>query len=327
MRAVYISEFGLSDAVEVRDVPHPQEPHDDAILVKAHAAGINRADILQAKGHYPPPFGYDPHLPGLEFAGEIAAIGDTVSTWKIGDRVFGIVTAGAQAEFVLTHSSLVAAIPDDIEYVAAAAVPEAFVTAHDAVITQAGLAPGETFLIHAVGSGVGLAALQVAKANGATVIGTSRTTDKLERCQQFGLDVAIDAANGEFAEKVMHATHGRGVDVILDLVGGFYLQQNLACLAEKGRLMLVGLTSGRNAEFDLGLVLQKRLVIRGTVLRSRSLAEKVAATERFSRDVLPLLVSGRVRPNVDSVFPVSQVAHAYARVAANANFGKVVLQF
>lgn len=326
MRAVYISEFGRLDGVEVRDISLPEEPHGDAILVKVHAAGINRADILQAKGLYPPPPTYDPHLPGLEFAGEITAIGNTVSTWKLGDRVFGIVSAGGQAEFVLTHSSLVTAIPDDLDYLAAAAVSEAFVTAHDAAITQAGLTACETILIHAVGSGVGLAALQLAKTTGATVIGTSRTADKLDRCQPFGLDVAIDAADGDFADKVMHATDGRGVDVVLDLVGGSYFQQNLACLAERGRLMLVGLTSGRKTEFDLGLALQKRLVLRGTVLRSRAFAEKVAVTDGFSRDVLPMLVNGRVKPNVDSVFPMSRVADAYARVASNANFGKVVLE-
>ncbi|MBP9663864.1 MAG: NAD(P)H-quinone oxidoreductase [Pyrinomonadaceae bacterium] len=327
MRAVYISEFGRLDAVEVRDVAAPDEPGGDAVLVKVHAAGVNRADILQAKGLYPPPPAYSAHLPGLEFAGEIAAVGNSLLRWKTGDRVFGIVPAGGQSEFLLTHSALVTAIPDTLSYSEAAAVPEAFITAHDAIITQAAITKGEKLLIHAVGSGVGLAALQLGKAVGATVIGTSRTADKLERCKPLGLDVSVLTDGGDFAKHVLDATHAEGVSVILDLVGGAYFQQNLACLAEKGRLMLVGLTSGRKAEFDLGLALQKRLTIKGTVLRSRSPAEKAGVTERFADGVVPLLASGQISPAIDSIFSVSQAADAYARVESNANFGKVVLEF
>lgn len=326
MRAVYINEFGSLSEVEVRDVPAPIEPAADEILVKVHAAGINRADILQAKGLYPPPPPYSPHLPGLEFAGEIAAVPDS-GWWQLGDRVFGIVPAAGQAEFVVTHSDLVAAIPDNLTYIEAAGVPEAFITAHDAVFTQGLIIQGETLLIHAVGSGVGLAALQLGKAAGAKVIGTSRTADKLARCKEFGLDVAIEASDGEFAEKILDATGGRGVDVILDLVGGAYFGHNLTCLARKGRLMLVGLTAGRKAEFDMGLALQKRLTIRGTVLRSRSLAEKADATARFAADVAPLIAAGQIKPNIDSVFRGSEVTTAYERVASNANFGKVILEF
>jgi NADPH:quinone reductase len=327
MRAVYITEFNHPDGLCVRDIDAPGEPARDEVLVKVHAAGVNRADILQAKGLYPPPPRYSPHLPGLEFAGEVAAVADSEPQWKIGDRVFGIVPAAGQAEFVLTDSSLLARIPDTLTYVEGAAVPEAFITAHDAIFTQGMLAIGETLLIHAIGSGVGLAGLQIAKAAGAGVIGTSRTADKLERCREFGLDVGIQAANGDFAEQVREATGGRGVDVVMDLVGGSYFSQDLMCLAPKGRLMLVGLTAGRKADFDMGLALQKRLTIKGTVLRSRTLDEKADATARFAADVLPLIAAGKIRPNVDSVFPLSEVKRAYERVMSNENFGKVILEF
>ncbi len=327
MRAVYISEFGQADAVEVRDVPDPSAPTGDAVLVKVHAAGVNRADLLQTKGLYPPPAGYSPNMPGLEFAGEVAGVGSTVSRWKTGDRVFGILAAAGQAEFVLTHAGLLAAIPDTLSFIDAAAIPEAFITAQDAILTQAGLKEGETLLVHAVGSGVGLAGLQLGKAIGAKVMGTSRTAEKLARCTEYGLDLGIETDGQDFAERVFGAISGSGVDVILDLVGGPYFQQNLACLATKGRLMLVGLTAGRSAEFDMGIALQKRLTIRGTTLRARSLAEKADATAWFAAEVVPLLASGRVKPNVDSVFSVSDVKNAYARVGSNANFGKVILEF
>lgn len=327
MRAVYITEFGRADAVEVRDMPDPHEPLGDEVLVKIHAAGVNRADLLQAKGLYPPPAEYSPNMPGLEFAGEVVAVGETVAAWKAGDRVFGILPAAGQARFVLTDADLLAAIPDTLSFIDAAAVPEAFITAHDAIITQAGLVEGETLLVHAVGSGVGLAGLQLGKAIGAKVIGTSRTAEKLVRCTEFGLDLGIQTDGQDFAERVFDATSGNGVDVILDLVGGPYFHQNLSCLATRGRLMLVGLTGGRSAEFDMGIALQKRLTIRGTTLRARSLVEKAGATARFAAAVVPLLASGKVKPNIDSVFPVSYVKDAYAHVASNANFGKVILEF
>lgn len=327
MRAVYIPEFGRSDAVEVRNVPDLAEPTGDAVLVKVHAAGVNRADLLQAKGLYPPPAEYSPNMPGLELAGEVVSVGSSVSRWTTGDRVFGIVAAAGQAEYVMTHSDLLAAIPDSLNFVDAAAIPEAFITAQDAIVTQAGLKEGETLLVHAVGSGVGLAGLQLGKAVGTKVIGTSRTDEKLARCTELGLDLGIETDGDDFAERVLAGTSGRGVDVILDLVGGPYFKQNLACLATKGRLMLVGLTAGRSAEFDMGIALQKRLTIRGTTLRARSHAEKAAATAWFTAEVVPLLASGKIKPNVDSVFPVSDVKDAYARVGSNANFGKVILEF
>jgi len=327
MKAVYIKEFGGIENLEMREVPDPQAPDGDQILIRVRAAGLNRADLLQRRGLYPPPPGYSPNIPGLEFAGEIESVGDSVDDYKKGDRVFGITAGEAQAEFLLIDSSLVAEIPDNLNFAEAAAVPEAFITAHDAVFAQARLKEGESLLIHAVGSGVGLAALQLAKANGAETFGTSRTTDKLERCRPFGLAHAIAASDGNFIEALLKLTDGSGVDVILDLVGGAYFEQNLQSLKTKGRLMLVGTTSGSKAEIDLSIVMRKRAKIVGTVLRARPTDEKADAVQRFSDEVVPLLATGKVRPNVDRVFSVGEVQEAHAYLESNESFGKVIFEF
>lgn len=328
MRAVYITTFGGPENLEIREIPDPQKPAGKHVLVRVKAAGVNRADLIQRRGNYPPPQGFSPNVPGLEFAGEVVEAGDAVPAFHSGDRVFGIVAGEAQAELVLTDERILAKIPDNLSFVEAAAVPEVFITAHDAIFTQAGFTKGETILIHAVGSGVGLAGLQLAKAAGAFVFGTSRTENKLEKCREFGLDSGIVTAKPpEFADIVKEKTGGSGVDVILDLVGAAYFQQNLESLALKGRLVLVGLTACSTAEFNLGIALYKRLKIVGTSLRARPLAEKAEATVRFARDVVPLLADETVRPNVDKVFPVEDVRAAHEYLESNESFGKVVLEF
>lgn len=328
MKAVYIKTFGGPENLEIRDVPDPSKPTGSQALVRVRGAGLNRADLLQRRGVYPPPSGYSPNIPGLEFAGEIVETGESVDKWKTGDRVFGITAGEAQAELLLIDSTQLARIPDNLNFTEAAAIPEAFITAHDAVFTQGELKSGETLLVHAVGSGVGLAAIQLAKANGAKTVGTSRTADKLERSREFGLDEAIlTGESSDFAEILMTKNSGHGVDVILDLVGGAYFPDNLKSLAPKGRLMLVGLTAGRKTEFDLSVALSKRLRIIGTVLRGRSLEEKAEATRKFSEQVVPLLADGKVRPNIDKVFPVDDVRDAHEYLESNKSFGKVVLEF
>ena len=327
MKAVYIHTFGSIDNIEIRELPEPRSPFGSEVLVRVHAAGLNRADLLQVRGLYPPPTGYSPNIPGLEFAGEVAAAGDTVTKWSVGDRVFGITAGEAQAEFLLTEENLIAAIPENLNYTEAAAVPEAFITAHDALFTLGGLKAGEALLIHAVGSGVGLAGLQLAKACGATVIGTSRTAAKLEKCEKYGLDAAISTGEEiSFADLVKEKTFEKGADVVLDLVGAAYFAQNLASLAVKGRLVLVGLTSGAAAEFDLRIALQKRATIIGTVLRGRPSAEKADAMLKFTDEVLPLFESGKIRPNLDRVFGMKDVIDAYNYLDSNESFGKVVLE-
>jgi len=326
MKAVYIRSFGGPENLEIREVPDAPPPKSGEVRIRVRAAGLNRADLLQRLGGYPPPAGYSPNIPGLEFAGEVVQAGENTS-FKIGGRVFGITAAEAQAEYLTLDAGLLAGIPENLSFNEAAAVPEAFITAHDAVFTQADLRPGETLLVHAAGSGVGLAAIQMAKAAVAKTIGTSRTADKLERARELGLDEAILAGEGAGFASVLRSKNGGGVDVVLDLVGGVYFRENLECLRPKGRLMLVGLTSGRSAEFDLGLALTKRLKIIGTVLRGRSPEEKAEATRAFNRDVVPLLASGKVVPNLDKVFPAEEVVQAHEYLESNRSFGKVVLEF
>ena len=328
MKTVYINSFGTDLDISVQDRSDPEIADANQAIVRVRAAGLNRADLLQAFGHYPPPVGYSANIPGLEFAGEIEAIGGSVTDWGIGDRVFGITAGESQAERLVTDASLLAAIPQNLSFVEAAAVPEAFITAHDALITQAALKAGESLLIHAIGSGVGLAGLQIAKANGCQVIGTSRTADKLDKCRHLGLDAGLVPGDPpDFKDEILKLTDGQGANVILDLVGAAYFEQNLVSLALKGRLVLVGLTSGAKAEFNLAMALHKRASIIGTVLRARSTAEKAEATASFVRDVVPHLHSGTVTPNVDRVFPVSNVMPAYEYLRSNSSFGKVVLKF
>ncbi len=320
--------------MEFGEVENPSKPKEKEVLVNVKAAALNRADIMQREGHYPAPKGFPEKILGLEFAGEVAEIGEGATNFKNGDRVFGITAGGAQAEFLLTDESLLARVPDNLNFTEAATIPEAFITAHDAIFTQGDLREGETLLIHAVGSGVGLAALQLAKAKNVKTFGTSRTADKLEKCNEFGLDFgvvttseSVEENSNAFAEIVQYKNDGKGVDVILDLVGAKYFAANLASLALKGRLILVGLTSGRTAEFNLGMALAKRAKIIGTVLRSRPTEEKAEATQAFVRDVLPLVAEGKIKPNLDRIFQVKNIREAHEYLESNVSFGKVVLEF
>jgi len=324
MRAIVISRPGGPEVLELRDVATPA-PRAHEILVRVHATAVNRADLSQRAGHYPAPEGAPQDIPGLEYAGVVEDVGAEVTQWQRGDRVMGLVGGGSYAEYVATHEREAVRIPDALSFVDAAAVPEAFITAHDALFTQMRLQRGESVLIHAVGSGVGTAGLQLAKAAGARVIGTQRNAWKLQQATSLGLDVPIDTSAGDFVDTVMRETGGRGVDGVLDLVGGDYTGANLRALAVRGRIMLVGLVAGSRHELDLRMMLRKRATLTGTVLRARSHTEKVAVTEAFARDVLPLLENGTIRPVVGEVMPLAEAARAHERVAGNRNFGKVVL--
>lgn len=330
MKAVWIKEFGGTENLGVREIADLPAPATDRVLIRVKAAALNRADLLQRRGLYPAPKGFPQEIPGLEFAGEIAAVGDVVENLKIGQRVFGISAGAAQAEFVSAPENTLVEIPANLNFTEAAAVPEAFITAHDALFTQADLRMGESVLIHAIGSGVGLAALQLAKAAGAFVIGTSRTPDKIERASQFGLDVGILAKNElsaeKFAETVKNETGGAGVNVVLDLVGAKYLGANLLSLAKLGRLVFVGTTAGSRAEIDILTVMSKRLRLFGTVMRSRSIEEKATATRLFAEQVVPLLARGIVKPTIDRVFPFAEIRAAHEYLESNQSFGKVVLE-
>jgi putative PIG3 family NAD(P)H quinone oxidoreductase len=327
MRAVTIISFGGVEGLEVREVADAPPATLDRVRVRVRAAGLNRADILQRLGRYPAPPGYPQEIPGMEFAGEVEEIGAEVRQWKVGDRVFGIIGGGGQAEFVTVPANHLAGIPPNLDWAEAAAVPEVFMTAHDALFTQCGLQLGETVLIHAAGSGVGTAASQLVRAAGATAYGTSRTAGKLEKAKEFGLTESFVAGGDpmDFVPAVEQWTNGLGVNVVMDLVGAAYLKANLTSLAIKGRLIFVGTTSGAKAEIDYSIAMGKRLRIMGTSLRTRSLEEKATATRLFAQHVVPLLATGAVRPVIDKVFKMEEVRAAHQRIESNETFGKVVL--
>ncbi len=317
IKALVITRSGGPEVLAVVDRPRP-EPAGDEILVRVRAAGLNRADLLQREGRYPAPADAPQDIPGMEYSGTIEAVGPDVRVLRGGERVFGIVGGGAQAEYLVTREALATVVPTAVGDIEAGAIPEAYITAHDALYVQAALAEGERVLVHAVGSGVGIAALQLAKAKGCTVYGTSRTAEKLARARELGLDTAIDVSRESFEERAA------GVDVIVDFIGGPYLERNLAALAPRGRLVVVSTLGGPAAQISLRTLMTKRLRVMGTVLRSRSFDEKVAATEAFARDVLPLLEGGALRPPVERVFSLEEGAEAHRYMAADKNFGKLV---
>jgi len=327
MKAVTIFSFGGVEGLEIREVADAPQATADRVRVRVRAAGLNRADILQRLGRYPAPPGYPQEIPGLEFAGEVEEVGDEARRWKVGDRVFGIIGGGGQAEFVTLPESHLAEIPANLDWAQAASIPEVFMTAHDALFTQCQVQMGERVLIHAAGSGVGTAAVQLVCAAGAFAYGTSRTAEKLEAAREFGLAESVVVGDDPmtFAYAVKQWTGDRGVDVILDLVGAAYLKANLEAIASKGRLIFVGTTSGARAEIDYSIVMRKRLRIMGTSLRTRSTEEKATATRLFAEHVVPLFASGAVRPVIDRVFKMAEVRAAHERIESNESFGKVVL--
>ena len=324
MRAVCIREPGGVEVLELREVADP-EPGPGEIRVAVRATGLNRADLLQRRGRYPPPAGEREDIPGLELSGVVESLGPRTRRFRVGDRVMAVVATGAYAEKVVLHEREAMRVPEGMDLVEAAAIPEAFVTAWDALVRQASLRPGERVLIQAVASGVGTAAIQIARLAGAWVMGTSRTADKLARCGELGLDKGLHLQEPRFAKEVRAATGGAGVDVILDLVGGAYVEEAPAAMAPRGRLVLVGLTAGDAARLPLGLLLSKRLTVRGTVLRARPIEEKMELAQAFERELVPAFEQGRLKPVLDEAIPVSEVRRAHERLEANATFGKLVL--
>ncbi len=325
MKAVVITRPGGPEVLEYREVPDPVAGPED-LLIRVRATALNRADLLQRMGGYPQPGPKPPfEIPGLEYAGEVVAAGERVEGFAVGDRVMGLLAGGGYAELVVTHSRLAVKVPDALSWEEAGATPEVFITAHDALL-QCGLAAGERVLIHAAGSGVGVAAVQIAKVMGASfVAGTAGSGEKLARAAELGLDLGINYREQDFAEAVLRATDGQGVDVVLDVIGAEYWERNLRVLAVKGRMVIVGLMGGTAAQVNLGVLLQKRLQVRGTTLRARPLEEKAVATRAFEKSVLPHIASGRVKVVIDRVYALRDAAEAHAYMATNANFGKIVL--
>src|SRR3954466_4698537 len=304
MRAVIYEGAGGPEVITIGEVPKP-EVGKDHIRVKVHAAGLNRADLIQRRGQYAAPHGWPADIPGLEYAGEVEAVRPGVTRWRVGDRVMGLVGGGAQAEYVVVHQDEVLPIPGALSFEEAAAIPEAFLTAYDALVTRGRLQSGERVLIHAAGSGVGTAAAQIAKHLGATVLGTSRSGDKLARALVYGLDIGIDTTQTPFREAV-----GDPVHVVLDVLGGPAFTDNLAVLAPRGRLILLGFLAGSTSQLDLGPILRKRLEIIGTVMRTRGLEERIPLVREFAQRMLPLFESQSeekpLRPVLERTYPMAQ---------------------
>jgi putative PIG3 family NAD(P)H quinone oxidoreductase len=322
MKAAIITQPGGPEVLKIQDVETP-EPVGEQVRVRVRASGMNRADLLQRVGIYGAPAGSPSDIPGLEFAGEVDAVGSLVRTWKPGQRVMGLAGGGAQAEYILAHEGLLVEIPENLDFVQAAGVPEVFMTAHDALFTQAGLGMGERVLIHAAGSGVGTAAIQLVKAAGATAFGTARTPAKLERVRELGLDAGFSPQN--FAAEIQALTGGQGVQVVLDGVGAAYLEQNLQAMGLWGRMVILGEMGGTLGNLNISLLLVKRISIKGVILRSRTLEEKLAVTRAFAASVLPLLASGRVRPIIERTYPLAEISAAHTAMGNNQNFGKIIL--
>jgi tumor protein p53-inducible protein 3 len=293
-------------------------------LVEVRATAVNRADLLQARGLYPPPAGVSAIL-GLEMSGVIAAVGAEVSNWRVGDRVLALLPGGGYAERVAVHHELLLELPASWSWAQGAAVPEVWLTAFLNLFLEGGLKSGQTVLIHAGGSGVGTAGIQMARESGATVFTTAGSEAKLAQCRRLGANLAINYKEQDFSSQIMAATAGQGVDLILDPVGANYLQQNLQILKENGRLVNIGLLGGRTAEINLGWVLGKSLRIIGSRLRSRGLEEKIGIIRKFRGQFWPLLKSGKMQPVIDRVFPITEAQAAHAYVRENRNTGKVIL--
>lgn len=325
-RAVRITTPGGPEVLALGEL-EVRDPGFGEVRIDVAAAGLNRADTLQRRGFYPAPHGVPADVPGLEYAGTVAALGDGVRELRVGDRVMGIVAGGAMATQVVVNARETIPIPAALSFAEAAALPEVFLTAYDAVVLQAGLVSGDVLLVHAVGSGVGTAALQLARALGARTLGTSRTQEKLGRCESLGLQLVdgILVSDGKFAEHVLGATGGRGADIVLDGVGASYLEEDVRALAPGGRVVVVGLLTGANGPLPLGLLLQKRARVIGSVLRSRPLEERCSLAQIFARRLVPLFETGALEPVVDAVLPMSDVKDAHQRMESNETFGKLVL--
>jgi len=326
MRVIEIAEPGGPEVLRLATRPRVEALPGDRVRVRVSAAGVNRADLLQRRGRYPAPVGFPSDVPGLEYAGEVVELGSTCTLRSVGDRVMGILGGGGYAEEVIVPERETIRVPRELSLVEAGAIPEAFVTAWDALSNQAGLLAGETVLIHAVGSGVGTAALQLALVAGARVVGTSRTREKLERADDLGLALAVVTGDGrDWASDARSRLEGGSADVILDLVGAGYLDGNLDLLAERGRWIVVGVTGGSRGELDLRGLMGKRASIRGTVLRARPPEEKALLAREFERTVVPLFERGALRPVVDRVLPAGDAPEAHRLLEGNRTFGKLLL--
>ena len=323
MRAVVLRSHGGPEVLEIQDVEAPVPGNDD-ISVDVVATALNRADLLQRMGLYPNPFPDDVEIPGLEFSGTVRSVGAHVRRWKVGDPVMGIVSGGGYAQQLVLPERQAMRIPTGISIADAAAIPEVFITAWDALVVQGVLTSGRWALVHAGGSGVGTAAIQICKAIGARIVVTC-SAGKVAACRALGADVVVDYGSQDFVAEVASATAGVGVDVVLDVIGGDYLERNIAALATKGRIIQVGVMAGKPVLFNVGALLGKRAAIIGTVLRARPVEEKISTSQRFASEVLPLFDAGVLQPVIDRRYQLDDIAAAHEYMASNGNTGKIVI--
>ncbi|MEQ8949358.1 NAD(P)H-quinone oxidoreductase, partial [Parvibaculum sp.] len=323
MTAIAIREPGGPEVLEPREIATPEPGHGE-ILIKVAAAGVNRPDTIQRMGLYPPPPG-SPETPGLEVAGDVVSTGPGVTLWKAGDKVCALVGGGGYAEYCLAHEAHALPVPKGLSMTEAAALPETFFTVWTNVFERGALKAGETFLIHGGTSGIGTTAIQLAHIFGAKVIATAGSAEKCAACEKLGADVAINYRERDFVEEVKRATDGRGADVILDMVGGDYIARNIQACAADGRIVSIAFLNGSTAEVNFMPVMLKRLTLTGSTLRPRSIEEKAALAAVLREKVWPLIEAGRVKPLVDTVFPLSEASKAHALMEKSSHIGKIVL--
>jgi NADPH2:quinone reductase len=323
MTAIAIRAPGGPEMLVAEQRPVPQ-PGDGEVLVKVAAAGVNRPDVMQRMGHYPPPKGAT-DIPGLEIAGEVVALGAGVTRWKLGDTVMALVVGGGYAEYCLAHESHCLPVPAGLSLKEAAAIPETFFTVWHNLFERGKIKSGETLLLHGGSSGIGTAAIQLAHEAGARVITTAGSSEKCEACRTLGADLAVNYKTEDFVAATKAATGGRGADVILDMVGGDYIERNYEAAAVEGRVVQIAFQGSPKAMVDFRRIMLKRLTHTGSVLRSRPIADKAAIARGVEQNVLPLIAAGKVRPVMDSTFPLAQASAAHARMEASAHIGKIVL--
>jgi NADPH:quinone reductase len=328
MRAVVLTEYGDPEVLRIAEVAEPVADAEE-VVVEIVATALNRADLLQRRGLYPSPplAGFPapaPEIPGMEFAGRVVEVGNRVTTLAVGDEVMGIVGGGAYAERLVVHERQTMRVPTGVTLRDAAAIPEVFITAFDALVLQGGLTSGRVALVHAGASGVGTAAIQIAKAIGARVIVTA-SAGKLAACESLGADLAIDYTATDFVEAALAFTGGAGVDVALDVIGGDYVNRNISAIRVGGRIIQVGTMGGGRTDVNIGMLLPKRASIVGTVLRARPLEEKIDITQRFAAEMLPLFDQELLRPVIDTRFALERIAVAHERMESNANVGKILI--
>jgi putative PIG3 family NAD(P)H quinone oxidoreductase len=323
MRAVVITEPGGPEVLQAEQVPDPV-PAADEVLIQVAGAGVNRADLMQRQGLYPPPAGASPY-PGLECSGQITALGVAVTGWQVGDEVCALLSGGGYAEQVAVPAGQLLALPQGVSVLHAAALPEVTCTVYANVFMHAALAAGETLLVHGGSSGIGTMAIQLGHAIGARVVCTAGSPAKLERCRELGADLAVSYKDEDFTEAVARFTDGHGADVILDIVGAAYLPRNVAALATGGRLVVIGMQGGATGELNLGQLLQKRASVFAASLRARPASEKAAIVSAVRTQVWPLIDSGQVVPVIDRILPLDQAAEAHRLVDASGHVGKILL--